>query len=286
MSGSLQRKNPTSKTEVGFGFVAIMVKLSPIEVRTLRAQLHRERPVMQRNLTSQVSILALASILAGCPSSEDPRNATSSPGTTAAAGASGAASVVPGATAAATASGAAPVGALFTPRPRTFEAKGVYFTATSVEMSSRWKPWLKALKAAGGNMVLFDAKDEDGIVQWQSKVPLSKEMGASKEGPIRDLKAKIKEAHDMGIHVAGRVCCFHDPILAKKHPELAPRVVLLNGDRPAGERPLRLNDPAALEQRERMPHPLFIQPALPREQIQLHRLLHPRRRAGIEGAEQ
>jgi hypothetical protein len=193
---------------------------------------------MQRSILSKLSVLALATLMAGCPSGKEgegsPPPATTGGATGAATvqGASGAATTAPGASGAAATTQAAsgeapakPAGALFTPRPRNFEAKGVYFTATSVEMSSRWKPWLTKLKNAGGNMVLFDAKDEDGIVQWQSTNKLCKEMGASKEGPIRDLKAKVKEAHDMGIHVAGRVCCFHDPILAKKHPELAPRHV-------------------------------------------------------------
>jgi hypothetical protein len=191
---------------------------------------------MQRHITSKISVAVIALLLAGCPSGKEQNATTSSSDAASGAAvttqtsATGGASIVPGAsgteatTGNAAASGAvnvAPAGALFTPRPRNFAAKGIYMTATSVEIA-RWKPMLQKLKASGGNMILFDAKDEDGIVQWHSKVPLVKAMHADKEAPIQDLMKKIKEAHAMGIHVAGRVCCFHDPILAKAHPELCP----------------------------------------------------------------
>lgn len=181
---------------------------------------------MQRSLSSKLAIAALGLLLAGCPAEQSQQGGSTS---SSAPAASGAAAPATGAatTAAAPASPAqAASGASDPSHPRPmsvngFVGKGIYMTATSVEIA-RWKPMLQALKAAGGNLVVFDAKDEDGIVQWHSTVPLVKAIHADKEAPIHDLKAKIKEAHDMGIQMAGRVCCFHDPILAKTHPELCP----------------------------------------------------------------
>jgi hypothetical protein len=109
-------------------------------------------------------------------------------------------------------------------RGTPFVARGIYMTATSVELP-RFKTMIAELKAAGGNTIVFDAKDEDGVVQYRSKLPEVRQINADHDGPIRDLKAKIDYAHSQGIHVAGRVCCFHDPILAKKRPELAPHDV-------------------------------------------------------------
>lgn len=107
--------------------------------------------------------------------------------------------------------------------PKTFDMRGQYVTATSMVLP-RYKALLQGIKAAGGNAIVFDGKDEDGIVSWTSEVPLAKQIGAFKEGPLRgNLKAKIDEAHKLGVHVAVRVCCFHDPILAKAHPEWAPK---------------------------------------------------------------
>jgi hypothetical protein len=105
-----------------------------------------------------------------------------------------------------------------------FVAKGMYVTATSMALP-RFKTMLAELKGAGGNSIVFDAKDEDGIVSWPASVPLAKAIGAFKEGPLRDLKSKVAYAHAQGIHVIGRICCFHDPILAHHRPDLAPRNV-------------------------------------------------------------
>lgn len=85
----------------------------------------------------------------------------------------------------------------------------------------RYADMLKALRASGGNQIVFDAKDEGGIVSWKSQVPLAKAIKADAEGPIRDLKAKVDQAHKAGVRVAGRVVCFHDPILARARPALA-----------------------------------------------------------------
>ncbi|MEB3285443.1 MAG: putative glycoside hydrolase [Candidatus Sericytochromatia bacterium] len=100
------------------------------------------------------------------------------------------------------------------------EARGIYITATSMVLP-RYQTLMKGLKASGGNLLVFDAKDEGGIISWKTEVPLAKTLGASKDGPIRDLKAKVAEAHAQGVYVAGRVVCFHDPILARKRPDLA-----------------------------------------------------------------
>lgn len=171
---------------------------------------------MKRAISFASTLLALC-LLASC-ANETPK---STGGT-----ASGAANPASGAASAtAPASGTASNTTSVLPtRGKPFVGKGMYVTATSVELP-RFKTMIAELKAAGGNMIIFDAKDEGGIVSWPSKVPLVKQMHADKEGPIPDLKAKIAYAHSQGIHVAARVCCFHDPIEAKAHPEWDPKSV-------------------------------------------------------------
>ena len=109
-------------------------------------------------------------------------------------------------------------------KPRDFEAKGMYVTSTSVELP-RFKTMIADLKAAGGNTIVFDAKDEWGIVFYDTKVPLAETIKADKDRVIKDLKAKVDYAHSQGIHVAGRVVVFQDPILAKARPDLCPKDV-------------------------------------------------------------
>jgi hypothetical protein len=102
--------------------------------------------------------------------------------------------------------------------------RGIYVTATSMALP-RFETLLKNLKAAGGNLIVFDAKDEGGIVSYPSEVALALTVKASAAGPLRDLKARVQLAHRYGIQVAGRVVCFHDPIVAQKLPSLAARSV-------------------------------------------------------------
>lgn len=104
-------------------------------------------------------------------------------------------------------------------KPKTFEARGIYMTATSIQID-RFHTMTDALVKAGGNTVVFDVKNEDGIVSYKSNVPMVKQIGADKEGPIQDLRTRVKQMHDKGIHVAGRIVLFKDPILAKARPDL------------------------------------------------------------------
>lgn len=155
------------------------------------------------------AIVVTLALLAACNQAKQ----EDAPAATGGSAAPAAAAATPSAAASPTAPGRSPV-------PKTFEGRGVYFTATTMVLP-RYQTMMKQLKAAGGNMFVFDAKDEGGIVSWKSQVPLAKAIKADAEGPIRDLKAKVDEAHKLGIHVAGRIVCFNDPILAKKRKDLA-----------------------------------------------------------------
>lgn len=100
-----------------------------------------------------------------------------------------------------------------------FVAKGIYLTATTMALP-RMYTIVKAFKAVGGNTVVFDVKDEGGIVSYKSDVPMVKQIGADKGGPIVDLAKRVAWLHSQGFHVVGRLVCFHDPILAKARPDL------------------------------------------------------------------
>ena len=162
-------------------------------------------------------IVLVAALLSACDQS---KQGDAPPATGASSAASGAPATVASGGLTTSAASGAPVAPARSPVPRTFEGRGVYFTATTMVLP-RYQTMMKQLKAAGGNMFVFDAKDEGGIVSWKSKVPLARAIKADADGPIRDLKAKVDEAHKLGIHVAGRIVCFNDPILAKKRKDLA-----------------------------------------------------------------
>lgn len=108
------------------------------------------------------------------------------------------------------------------PVPKTFDAKGVYVTGTTAGSNEVWK-LVKALKAQGGNTVVFDAKDMSGVMSYDSQVPLAKSVGAYQGGMITDLPKFVERMHAEGIHLAARLTCFHDARLVSRKPQLALR---------------------------------------------------------------
>ncbi|MFI5777569.1 putative glycoside hydrolase [Nocardia sp. NPDC051570] len=62
------------------------------------------------------------------------------------------------------------------------------------------------------NTVQLDIKDEDGIVGYDSQVPLARESGAVEK--LYDAPAVLRQLHDLGLRVVGRIVAFRDPIVA------------------------------------------------------------------------
>ncbi|MEV6770036.1 putative glycoside hydrolase [Nocardia sp. NPDC051030] len=60
--------------------------------------------------------------------------------------------------------------------------------------------------------VQLDIKDEDGVVGYDSQVPLARESGAATN--IYDARAAIQQLHDMHLRVVGRIVAFRDPTMA------------------------------------------------------------------------
>ncbi|MFE6920839.1 putative glycoside hydrolase [Nocardia sp. NPDC057663] len=60
--------------------------------------------------------------------------------------------------------------------------------------------------------VQLDIKDEDGVVGYDSQVPLARESGAV--ASIYDAPAALRQLHDLGLQVVGRIVAFRDPTVA------------------------------------------------------------------------
>ncbi|WP_246102905.1 putative glycoside hydrolase [Streptomyces piniterrae] len=74
------------------------------------------------------------------------------------------------------------------------------------------KPVMRLLREHKINAVELDIKDELGEIGYDSQVPLAKKIGAAKG--YYDAKKAIKEIHDAGGSVVGRIVAFRDPVLA------------------------------------------------------------------------
>jgi hypothetical protein len=63
------------------------------------------------------------------------------------------------------------------------------------------------------NSIVLTLKDEGGRIGWNSDVELAIESGAN-EG-VYDLDEVVADLHDRGVHIAGRIVAFRDPVLGQ-----------------------------------------------------------------------
>ncbi len=72
---------------------------------------------------------------------------------------------------------------------------------------------LDLARAGHIDTVQLDIKDEDGVIGYDSQVPLARESGAATS--IYDARAALARLHEMGLRVIGRIVAFRDPTLAE-----------------------------------------------------------------------
>jgi hypothetical protein len=101
--------------------------------------------------------------------------------------------------------------------PKDFEMRGIYLTAymagsdKGLELMRRWR-------AAGGNAVVFDIKDFDGLVN----VPFEHALATRPTHvAIRSLPKLVRFLHSLGLHAIVRIAVFRDGYLVQNHPDLA-----------------------------------------------------------------
>src|SRR5258708_1993222 len=99
--------------------------------------------------------------------------------------------------------------------------RGLYIRGATVE-SPLFLGLLDHMSERSMNLMVLDAKDYDGLLTYDSKVPLAVESGATKHAPIRDLARTIRFIHERQIRVAMRISCFEDELVAKAKPSLLP----------------------------------------------------------------
>ncbi|HEV2492263.1 MAG TPA: putative glycoside hydrolase [Terriglobia bacterium] len=102
--------------------------------------------------------------------------------------------------------------------PRTSEIRGIYLTGYTAD-SVRGIELIRRWKAAGGNAVVFDIKDFDGLVS----VPFQHALAPTRKPLISDLPKYVHFLHSLGLHAIARIALFRDAYQAQNHPQLAVR---------------------------------------------------------------
>jgi len=103
------------------------------------------------------------------------------------------------------------------PVAKDFEVRAIYLTGLMAG-SERGRKIMRRWRDVGGNAVVFDIKDSDGLIS----IPFDHEFaGGQKSHPIPELPKFTRYVHLLGLHAIARVAIFRDEHLVKMHPELA-----------------------------------------------------------------
>lgn len=98
--------------------------------------------------------------------------------------------------------------------------KAIYMTQCAVGTLSFRGDMTKLIDETELNAIVIDIKDYSGGIAFPSDDPMLAPYVSDKCG-ANDMKEFVKELHDKGVYVIGRITVFQDPLYAKAHPELA-----------------------------------------------------------------
>ncbi|MCU1673534.1 MAG: hypothetical protein JWN77_1647 [Frankiales bacterium] len=90
--------------------------------------------------------------------------------------------------------------------------RAVHMTGAAWDYSKLRNPVLQLIKEKRINAVQLDIKDEDGVINYSSKVPLAQQAKATFS--YYELPKVTDELHELGVRVIGRIVAFNDPKLA------------------------------------------------------------------------
>ena len=113
--------------------------------------------------------------------------------------------------------------------PKDFEVRAIYLTGTMAG-SAKGLQLIRQWRKLGGNSVVFDVKDSDGLVnvpfkhrllQAEAKYKAESPLAGRVSPPIRNLPKLVRFLHQQNLHVIARIAIFRDEYLVTHHPELA-----------------------------------------------------------------
>ena len=91
--------------------------------------------------------------------------------------------------------------------------RGVHMTALAWTAGSLREPVLRLARQGRIDTVELDIKDEDGVVGYDSRVPMARRIGAARG--YYDARKVLGELHRLHVRVVGRIVAFRDPRLGR-----------------------------------------------------------------------
>jgi hypothetical protein len=107
------------------------------------------------------------------------------------------------------------------PRTLPIELRGVHVTMGLASLPGKLDEYLD-LERDGLTALELDVKDENGEIGFMTRsVPLAVSIGAARD--YFDARDVVRQAHQRGVYLIGRVVVFEDPVLARARHDLAVR---------------------------------------------------------------
>jgi hypothetical protein len=108
-----------------------------------------------------------------------------------------------------------------------FVVRGIRVSGVAAGSSTAFAGLLDMIEGTVINTLVFDTKDEDGVVLYPSQVAAAGEIGAATE--TYDVAAVLAEAAERGLYTITRIVTFQDPKWAPANPEHAARNTATGG---------------------------------------------------------
>ena len=99
---------------------------------------------------------------------------------------------------------------------KDFEVRAIYLTGV-MAASDHGLRIVKRWREVGGNAVVFDVKDSDGVIN----IPFEHPLAGGRKPVFHDLQKYVHFLHSQNMHAIARVAIFRDQRLVTTHPELA-----------------------------------------------------------------
>jgi hypothetical protein len=97
------------------------------------------------------------------------------------------------------------------------QARGLYFNGPVLKRLGA-AGVVRAVRGANMNAAVFDLKDGEGRVLFDTKLP---ELQPQKRLYVKDLPRLIAQVREAGVYVIARIVCFSDPVTPRNHPDRA-----------------------------------------------------------------
>ena len=85
----------------------------------------------------------------------------------------------------------------------------------------RFKELLRLAERSEVNAFVVDVKDDTGYLTYRSEVPTAIQIGANSQLRARDVRERLRQMRERGIHPIARIVVAKDPLLAAQKPAWA-----------------------------------------------------------------